>query len=339
MIITGRPAPPSVAIVTSVHFPGARLAPLLQRLDATAGVTQIVCVVDGAAEQEREVVRSWSAGRPHITVLEHQEATGIARARNEALGLVTADYVWFVDDDDDWSRDALTRLAPLVIDRPDAVMFRAEYRHDASRRGRIVDGVDLDDTVTGATALRMLCRGEVHGFLWSKLFRTNLLGADPFPTLTSQSDVVGVARALARADRVRLSAHVLYTYFRRPGSITRQRTVRLANLRAASELVQRAASDTLSRAELTYFRSWFYVEGAIRTTARQRVRRRDARPAIRHVQATARSALLTDLEGESLRLRAVVRLARRSPWTAIVAARASYLLLDGARTARTIVRR
>lgn len=330
-------AHPTVALITCLHFPGDRLADTISRLGETAPhVHEIIVVLDGVTVDEWATVSWWAGLVPHVHVLQPDEPLGVARARNLALTRVTADYVWFVDDDDQWVPDAPRIVADSLELHCDVVAFRARYRDHPASEGRIVDGVDQSRMVSGADARRMLLGGQLHGFLWSKMFSRRVLGTDPFPDLSSQSDVVGVARALARSRRVSLRPEELYTYINRPGSITRHSAQRLANLRRASELVIHALADDADAGHIEEFRAWFYCVGSVRTAARQRMPLKHALPPLREARHTARKLgrdAASDL-GTTLALELAAL--RMSPTLAVTLGRVAYRILDARRARRRV---
>jgi hypothetical protein len=235
-----------VTVVSAVHRPGAHLPAFLARLDrCLAEGAQVVVVDDASADGTGEALVAWAASRPAAVVVVADENAGVARSRNRALRHATGDFVWFVDHDDEWEDDALAVLTaaagPERDDSVDVVWCRADHRRRAGEPGKVVDGLDEHRTVPGDVALALLLERQVDGFLWSKLLRRRLLGDAPFPELTSQSDVAGVAAVLARASHVRFVPELLYHWTHREGSITRVSTPRLANLERAHDLVVAAA--------------------------------------------------------------------------------------------------
>ncbi|TQJ30884.1 glycosyltransferase [Microbacterium sp. SLBN-146] len=332
--MTAAPDPP-VALVTCLHFPGSRLAGAIARLEDTSPhVSEIVVVLDGVTDDERREILEWAPLLPKVRILQPRSPLGVANARNLALAAVTSEYVWFVDDDDEWVPDAARVVADSLADGYDVIAFRARYRDHPDSAGRVVDGVDESRGTTAREARRMLLDGTLQGFLWSKLFARRVLGTDPFPDLSSQSDVVGVARALARSHRLRLRPEELYTYVNRPGSITRTSALRLQNLARASDLVVEALADDADPAETDHFRAWFSCSGTVRTVARQRVPLREAMPALRDAQRSARLLARRGVRGDGARMRLELAALRLDPRVAVILGRFAYALLDARRAFR-----
>lgn len=327
---------PSLAIVVPVHDPGDRLDELLARLDAVRDtVHQIVIADDGSPIPTALRLADWAATRPSVVLDRVDESTGVARARDRALSRVSSDYVWFVDDDDEWDDAAVPIIALHLRNRPDVLVFRAEYRYRDGTAGRIVDGLDIDETTTGAEALSHLLSGRIHGFLWSKVFRRERLSTPLFPPLTSQSDVVGVARALAAARRVRFIPDILYTYVRRPRSITRVSSPDFGNLLAARDHVLEAAflveGVVIDRATVDHFAAWFYCAAVLKTVVRQSVPEPERSEALAAAREFAWTLDLALVRSRSLTHGAVIAALRASPRTAAAATAAAYAVLDAGR--------
>lgn len=329
-------AEPSLAVIVPVHDPGDRLDDLLARLDAVRGsVHEIVIADDGTPLATALRLADWAASRPTVVLDRVDESTGVAQARNRALARASADYVWFVDDDDEWDDAAVPIISLHLRNRPDVLVFRAEYRYRDGTAGRVVDGLGIDETTTGARALSHLLAGRIHGFLWSKVFRRERLSTPLFPALTSQSDVVGVARALAAARRVRFIPDVLYTYVRRPRSITRVSTPDFGNLLAARDHVLEAAflveGVVIDRATVDYFAAWFYCSAVLKTVVRQGVPEPERSRALDAARAFAWTLDVDLVRSRSLTHGAVIAALRASPRAAAAATAAAYSLLDAGR--------
>lgn len=328
---------PSIAIVICLHRPGDALEDVLEKLERTRGAAQIVVALDGVESAVAAHVRDWASRTRRVSVVALPESQGVAAARNLALRNVLADYVWFVDDDDEWRDDALEVLREELWSHPDILQFRASYRWGAVGEERLADGWDHRMSLTRDEAAISLLRGRMHGFLWSKLFRTEVLGENPFPALSSQSDVVGVARAVARAHRIHTVPDVMYTYVRRPGSITRHDGQRVRNLVEAGNLVVAALGaaghDVVDREDA--FLAWFVCQGAVRTLVRQSVR--DAASVLRTsgVTRAAERVSIARVARYAPAAAATVIALRVSPAVALTATALAYRLLDAGRRVRS----
>ena len=214
--------------------------------------------------------------------------------------------------------------------------FRAEYRTHPDQPGRFCDGLDTASIVAAPVATDRLLTGAVDGFLWSKLFRRTVIPTAPFPSLSSQSDIVGVARILARSRHVQFVPETLYHWLHRPGSITRTRTPDLANLESAHKLIidalpARAVADV---AQLRHFTAWFCCRAMIITPIRTRADRRLRRDGFTRARRLLSLPDIAALTRTAPGLAAMLAVARISPTLTTAALRSMYAALDQFRTIR-----
>lgn len=327
-----------VSIVAPVHDAGAALEGFLDRITRTAdGGAQLVLVDDASTDGTAERLRAYADGRADVTVLVNAENLGVARSRNRALTVADREFVWFVDHDDDWDDAILDTLVAAAGDRHDIVVCRAEYRHDPAVPGRIVDGLDTRAVVDRTGLLRHMLRGEVHGFLWSKLIRRTLLGTDPFPAISSQSDFVGFVGAVAAAESVVFVPDVRYRYLRREGSITRVRIPQLGNLAIARDALLDVVADTVplrSDPDVDDLRerfvAWFYCAAVAFTPIRQRAPRSVRAEGTRRARAALHGVRIRRLVRTDLRLAVAMLTVRHAP----LAYRTAVPVLLGAQDTR-----
>lgn len=267
--------------VMAVFNAAPMLPRLLAQLDAAWDVVDAVVLVDdGSSDGTAAVLTSWAATRPRVMVLHNMDNRGVAASRNRALGAVGDGFVWFIDHDDHLNPEPLRRLTAVPV-TTDVVWFQAEYRADAAGRGRRCDGLPEEQVRSARGAAALLLGGKVDGFLWSKLIRRSSIPANPFPPMSSQSDIVGVARVLRSARDVWFVPECVYHWLRRPGSISRQAGRQLDNLLEAHRLVLLAFERfALSTRLQRRFTGWFlcraFVLIPIRVGGGVPVRRRAA---------------------------------------------------------------
>nr|WP_244630802.1 MULTISPECIES: glycosyltransferase family 2 protein [unclassified Microbacterium] len=236
------------------------------------GVDDRVIVVDDAStDGSAEAVERATHGDSRFLLIRNEKNLGVAKSRNLAVGMVRTEFVWFVDHDDFWESGTLSHYRAAIEDA-DVLISRADYRTRPDVPGRIVDGIDRAEDLDAAGALRLMLEGLVHGYLWSKLIRTSVLGVDPFPPLTSQSDFCGVAAMVSRASKVKTIPDVRYHYIKRTGSITRGRRVELGNFMVGRETMLNAAGRVgLDRDTnlLQFFTCWFFCHALVFVPLRQ----------------------------------------------------------------------
>ncbi|MEN2739269.1 glycosyltransferase [Microbacterium sp. X-17] len=309
---------PAVTVISALYNAETEVPELATKLEALDHPRlQIVLIDDASTDATWAAIEEFAARDSRVVALRNPANLGVGGARNRALKAATSEYIWFVDHDDDWFPDAATLLARAAgSSGADIVSARAEYRHRPDLPGRIIDGVDERRTLTRDEYLRMMLAGNVHGFLWSKLIRRAALGDAPFPSLTSQSDFVGLLRALSSATTVVVIPDVVYRYLRRQGSLTRVRTPRLSNLEAARDAMHEAIAATKAPVEkslVDYFDAWFYAGAAAFTPIRWNAPHEVRRDGIRRARAASAQLSIGSLLRRSRGTAATIALVRYAP--------------------------
>ncbi|YAL84096.1 glycosyltransferase family 2 protein [Dermacoccaceae bacterium W4C1] len=237
---------PEVSVVLAMFNAARHLDAFVPMLtEAIADVdAEVIVVDDGSVDGSAPRLRDLLGGDQRFRVLELEHNGGVAAARNHALSHISGDFVWFCDIDDTFESTVLVRLLEVVRSSgADLAICRADYRTDPKVAGRIIDGVDADLVEPSSATLRRVLMGEIHGFLWTKLFARNAIGEQRFPIMTSQSDFPGFVRFLSAATTVALLPDVLYHYVNTPGSITRVRKPKLDNLEKARDAMLTAVAN------------------------------------------------------------------------------------------------
>jgi glycosyltransferase involved in cell wall biosynthesis len=185
---------------------------------------KILVIDDGSVDGTSEVVLAEIAAHPNVNCeLVTQTNQGLSGARNTGLRLVRTPYVAFVDGDDYWAENHLERVMPVIKDgRADIVAFNASIVDVAGRRlGSLHSHThwscdarfSCSELVSDAAAL-----GEWHSC--TRILKTRLLDGICFPPGRYYEDAAVLPRLYARASHIETLAEELYTYRRRPGSIT-----------------------------------------------------------------------------------------------------------------------
>ena len=335
-----KPTPYATAtIIIGVRNAGGGVDSMAARLLEAVGAPGVDAVVvdDGSTDGTGDVLAAAFDGSPSITLVRHPESAGIAARRNEALRLSRGELIWFVDHDDEWSGAGLATLLANAGEA-DVVFARADFAWGPGAGDRrLVDGVaDAEPrTISREAGARMIIDGTIHGFLWSKLFRRDVLGADPFPLQVSQSDIVGVARAVQGAKAIRVIPDVVYVYRRQPGSITRSRTPDIRALESAHDSVLRLLGPFATAAERDTFTARFLCLASINTAVRWGVPRPVMRETVRAASDWARPLDLRAVAGRSVPLASAMILLRVAPPLLPCTLRTALGTLDALRSLRS----
>jgi hypothetical protein len=289
----------NAAADVSIILPVFRAAPdaLLRQIGALLSQlrpgVELIVVDDGSADGTLDVVRRAVTDHAQVAVLAGDANSGVAAARNAALRVARGEFVWFVDWDDQWASDAVARLSEAAAEaRADIVVCRARsITPGGPGTSRMIDGLAHRENMTGAQALRLVPRGHLQGYLWSKLIRRSLLADDPFPPMRFMSDFAGFVPALARAERVTFVPDVLYSHVAHPGSISTSREIDLGCKYECLAILRSAAAGIGGSDQLAADLRRFEYRRVLLGTVLSAIRLDVAGPQFADVVATARGHL------------------------------------------------
>jgi glycosyltransferase involved in cell wall biosynthesis len=286
-----------VSVIVACRNDASSLGNLFEDLNnLTYQDFQLIIVDDGSTDDTRIVLEGLCARRPRTETILLDHNVGVARARNHALTLATGQYVWFVDSDDRLVPQGLFHMAQAAVQaNADVVFARAWEFSTSDGASRAIDGLVSPGAIDIDAVALAVARGELRGFLWSKLIRRACIPRDVFPDVTAQSDFLGLMKILERTDVHWAIEEVVYNYVRAGSSIT-SRTDPLETLLRSEEAFtafRRRRSIRLPEGELSDFHSVFVVLAALDTLVRNGLLDRRNRLRVRaELQKVSWSSLL-----------------------------------------------
>jgi len=231
---------PLFTVVVSAH----QTEPWLPKaLASVAGQSfpdfECILYVEESTDASLAIARAAADRAPRFSVVSAPKSGACATTRNYAIDHARGRYLVILDGDDWLAPDALARLAEkLDATGPvDVLAFAALATPDENappeRTERLANfsPADASSVVSGPDALRRAVRGgaQFRNFVWLSAYRLDFLRA----TGLRQSDGVlmedlgWTPRVWFAADRVACLDAVLYTYRRRPGSLTTEASPRI----------------------------------------------------------------------------------------------------------------
>lgn len=253
-----------VSVIVPCYNAAAFVEQAVSRLLDQVGVDiEIVVVDDGSTDATADIASGLAARHPEVVFIALDENSGVAAAREAAVAAATADYIWFVDADDEWPVDAAATMRSVAWEhRADIVCAGAAVIAEG-RAPKPVGSPPPGTTSTGPEAFRRLLTGDITGHLWNKLFRRDLMERIEFTRIRQHSDQAMVAQALSRAEIVAYTPHEVYRYVLRSGSIIRSGSQRADSLRSVAKVVARCQAyidaTRLRSPDYLYYRARYSV--------------------------------------------------------------------------------
>ena len=178
---TGRP---KVSVIMPTHNRAAMLRRAIDSvLSQTYGDLELIIISDGSTDTTSETVASYSD--PRIRYFKHDTSRGASAARNTGLRASRGDFIAFLDDDDEWTRDRLEIQLPVLEDSsPDVglvygwmqyIRDQKVYKiHKPVLKGNVFVQM-LDDQAIGGCPTVMIKREVMDrvGLFDEELFRGN----------------------------------------------------------------------------------------------------------------------------------------------------------------------
>ncbi len=236
---------PSVSVVMPVFNAGPGLVKALEGIAGLTGANyEFLVVDDGSTDGSDMLVSTWAEKHPFARPILLSENRGAGCARNRGLAEASGEFVWFVDCDDEWEPDILSRMLERAIGTSaDIVACRSMRVSESGVNVGIVESFKPGLVVSGARAYGLVLEGRIQGHLHTKLIRRALLPTDPFPAIAVHEDLCGVVLAIAGARRVATMGDVLYRYMEHPGSLSMSDDPATGDVDFSADVVLSVASD------------------------------------------------------------------------------------------------
>ena len=260
-------AEPNVSVIVSFYNTGEHLdgcLAQLRNLDFRGHELILIddCSTDGTTER---LLASDLAECVRV----NPQNLGVTRTRQLGLELARGKYVWFADHDDEWHPAILRTLYDLAeSNAADIAICAGMYINKSS--GRTVGAVDRPrrvEVLDRQQAVLGLMQGEMHGYLWSKLFRRSVISRDVGEDLGRNEDLALLLLTLQHCERVATTPEVLYRHLDHPSGMTRQMHAPLEPYERCYQLGLdlAAAAGVTDRALLRHYRYFQFIGPSVGT--------------------------------------------------------------------------
>ncbi|MDY2698124.1 MAG: glycosyltransferase [Lachnospiraceae bacterium] len=206
----------------SIIVPIYKVEQFLPRcIDSILGQTfsdfELILVDDGSPDHCGEICDQYETADSRIRVI-HKENGGLSDARNAGLEVAQGDYICFVDSDD-WVAPQYLEKLLRNLKETDADICECGAYYTS---GESCDKREKSQLIVFNTeqALRELIQdGQLHQYVWNKLYRRDVIGDIFFVKGKTNEDEFWTYQIFGRAKRVTKISDILYNYYQRSDSI------------------------------------------------------------------------------------------------------------------------
>ena len=178
---------------------------------------EIILIDDGSIDGTLQLCEEYAQKDERIVVL-HQENTGQAIARNNALNIAKGEYIMFVDSDDRLDERAIEIMLNLALKENSQLVICGAYFDNGDS---IKKGLCYDKVLRFTTEEILKAYFTTHYIQvapWGKLYYKDLFLNNRFPPFRAREDYFIMHRLLAEANNVVHCGERLYYQYVREGS-------------------------------------------------------------------------------------------------------------------------
>lgn len=257
---------PLVSVVMPVHNAAETVAASIRSVQAQSHPDwELLITDDGSSDASWQIVTDLARLDGRIRPERSTEQFGAARARNAAIERATGEYVAFLDADDLWLADKLTRQLAFAAEHEAPVTFTAYYKVDADFDGDARDFrpngrvVPARDELTYAALLQQNYIGCLTG-----MYQVSTLGKRFMPDLRKRQDY-GLWLSLLRDGTVARGLDEPLALYREQHAGSLSGSSRLSLVKYNWQLYRQVEKLSLARSV------WALGQATVRSTLKRRI--------------------------------------------------------------------
>ena len=178
---------------------------------------EIILINDGSTDSSGSICDTWGKKDSRIRVI-HKKNEGVTIARKTGVEYAIAEWVCFVDSDDELPEQSINTLFKHARDDVDIIIgelkcdgyFKVSHRHNYEEQNSL-------------QYLKSLLKNKVHGGPVARLIRKNLFDAFIFDIpqeITKGEDIIMNVRLAQKVRKIILLPDIVYHYLLRSSSVS-----------------------------------------------------------------------------------------------------------------------
>ena len=182
---------------------------------------EVLCINDGSDDGSLEILKEYQKSDSRIVVVD-QENMGVAKTRNKALGMVSGNYVYFMDSDDVLDSNAFKKLynnlksndSDFCIMKVMFVNGEETYKFPAFDLDKEFSGVNFNKFTFTYKDVKSHVLNDLFA-PWLKMYKREfLMSSDDFtfPDIKSYSDAPFHVKTFLKAKKISFVPEYLYYY-------------------------------------------------------------------------------------------------------------------------------
>lgn len=222
---------PLVSVIIPVYNSSRYLKSML---DSVCGQNyrniQIILIEDCSTDDSYDICEEYALKDERILLLKNEKNSGQSFSRNRAMDVANGDYYLFLDSDDVFEFNSLSKLVLEAYSNGLDILGFNSMVHDLNGKESKYAKFSYDnDVVSGESHLiRMLKHDQIYDVVWMYLYNADFIKREGFRFIENRifEDEVWVPQTLSKAKRFMFVDMVAYHYFIRSSStMTRRDTL------------------------------------------------------------------------------------------------------------------
>ena len=186
---------------------------------------EAIIIDDASSDSSADIIKEYQNSDGRFTYVLLDKNKGVSNARNTALAMLSGEYTAFIDSDDYWEKDMLSKMVETA-QKNDADIVQCSFIYDFSGgktflpKGAFNRDIELSGDGLKKVYLRMMT-GINMNHVCMKLIRTELIGDLRFETdLKTAEDLQFCIRLFGKVKKYCFINKAMYHYRRSNESLT-----------------------------------------------------------------------------------------------------------------------